>query len=79
MDYDASRYQRPRPAFGAWLLGQTRRGGLIGNLAEAATKDRGFPKGRSPEDVRARLRAVMAEGDMFEAVDDAEMAWAGAA
>ena len=67
---------RQQPPFGAWLLRQTARGGLIGQLAAGAAADRQFPKDGDPEAVRARLRALQAEGDMFEAVDDAELAWA---
>ncbi len=63
-------------AFGEWLLGQKDRGGLIGELAAGAAADRAFPKQGNPEDVRARLRALQADGDMFEAVDDAELDWA---
>ncbi len=63
-------------AFGAWLLAQKDRGGLIGTLAASAAADRAFPKHGNPEDVRARLRALQADGDMFEAVDDAELDWA---
>ena len=63
-------------AFGEWLLAQKERGGLIGTLAAGAAADRAFPKQGNPEDVRARLRALQADGDMFEAVDDAELDWA---
>jgi hypothetical protein len=74
--YVNDRYARPdRPAFGAWLLKQKGKGGLIGQLADGAAADRAFPKAGDPEAVRARLRAVMADGDMYEAVDDAESAW----
>jgi hypothetical protein len=61
--------------FGQWLLKQHQRDGWIGDLAKAAKSDPKFPKSGSPEDVRARLRELMAEGDMFEAVDDAETDW----
>ncbi len=64
-----------RGPFGRWLLRQVDREGLIGELAKAARADPGFPKDGDPEAVRARLRLAMAEGDMFEAVDDAEMDW----
>ncbi|MEG8039994.1 hypothetical protein QP166_11820 [Sphingomonas sp. LR60] len=63
-------------AFGEWILTQKDRGGLIGTLAAGAVADRAFPKQGNPEDVRARLRALQADGDMFEAVDDAELDWA---
>jgi hypothetical protein len=74
--YVEDRYAAPeRPAFGAWLLKQKGKGGLVGQLADGAAADRAFPKGGDVEAVRARLRAVMADGDMYEAVDDAESAW----
>ena len=61
--------------FGAWLLMQKDREGWVGELAKAARSDPKFPRSGGPEDVRARLRETMAEGDMFEAVDDAEGDW----
>jgi len=61
--------------FGAWLMVRAGEGGMIGELAAAAKADRGFPPSATPEDLRARLRAAMAEGDMFEAVDEAEIDW----
>ena len=63
-------------SFGEWVLSQKDRGGLIGSLATGAAADRAFPKQGNPEDVRARLRTLQAEGDMFEAVDVAELDWA---
>lgn len=71
----------PAP-FARWLLGQQDRGGLVGALAKAARGDTGFPRKGTANDVRARLASAGAEGDMFEAVDDAERLWlcdAGAA
>jgi hypothetical protein len=67
----------PRP-FGAWLLAQQDRRGLIGALAKAAKADGGFPGRGDPDAVRSRLAMAGAEGDMFEAVDDAEAAWLAA-
>lgn len=64
-----------RGAFGRWLLMQAGRGGLVGELAKCAIADRGFPKDRGLEEVRERLRVGQAEGDMFEAVDEAELDW----
>ncbi|MFD1950264.1 hypothetical protein ACFSGX_05725 [Sphingomonas arantia] len=61
--------------FGGWLLQQKDREGWVGDLAKAARSDPKFPKAGDPEAVRGRLREMMAEGDMFEAVDDAESAW----
>ncbi|PTQ12979.1 hypothetical protein CLG96_02210 [Sphingomonas oleivorans] len=69
------RYGEERPAFGAWLLMQKDREGLVGALVAAAKADRQFPKNGGPEDVRKRLRDTIADGEMFEAVDDAELDW----
>ena len=64
-----------RGPFGRWLLTQPAEG-MIAPLIEAAKRDPKFPRDGSPDDVRARLNACGAEGDMFEAVDDAELDWA---
>jgi hypothetical protein len=61
-----------RPAFTVWLRTQTKRTGVIGDLAKAAQGDRLFPKTGSADDVRARFSAVGADGDAFEALDYAE-------
>ncbi len=61
--------------FGRWLLNQKDRDGWVGDLAKAARTDPKFPRDGDPNAVRARLRDTMAEGDMFEAVDDAESDW----
>lgn len=61
--------------FGAWLLAQKERTGWVGELAKAAKTDRAFTRDSTPEDLRKRLRETMAEGDMYEAVDDAENDW----
>jgi hypothetical protein len=63
--------------FGRWLLAQVRREGWVGDLIAAAKRDPAFPKDGDPEAVRTRLREVQAEGDMFQAVDDAELDWEG--
>jgi hypothetical protein len=65
---------RPR-AFGRWLLAQVPREGWVGDLIAAAKLDPQFPKDGDPEAVRKRLRDIQAEGDMFQAVDDAELDW----
>ena len=66
-----------RMPFGRFLLSQRGRPETdwIGTLARAAAADRGFPVDGDPEAIRARLRALHADGDMFEAVDDAELNW----
>lgn len=61
--------------FGAWLRVQTDREGLIGQLVEGAKADRKFPRDGSPQDVRKHLSAMQADGDLFEAVDEAEIDW----
>ena len=69
------RYGEQRPTFSAWLLKQKDRGDWVDGLAEAARADRSFPKGGDPEAVRAHLRKQQADGDVFQAIDDAEMDW----
>ncbi len=63
--------------FGTWLLAQKDNAGWIGELAKAAKADPAFPRKGRPDDVRAHLNKHQAEGDMFEAVDDAESLWQG--
>ena len=76
MDQHLDRYHKPRPTFGFWLLQQKTRTGLVGQLAAGAAIDRGFPRDGDPEAVRKHLRAMQADGDMYAAVDDAELDWA---
>jgi hypothetical protein len=64
--------------FGAWILAQQDRDGLVGQLMEGARADRKFPRGGSPDDVRRHLSTMQAEGDLFEAVDEAETDWLSA-
>jgi hypothetical protein len=59
-------------SFAAWLLGQGKQPGTLGELAKAAKLDRLFPKNGTADDVRARFSAAGADGDAFEALDDAE-------
>lgn len=61
--------------FGAWLAAQTDREGLVGQLVAGMKQDRKFPRNGTPEDVRKHLSAMQADGDMFEAVDEAETDW----
>jgi hypothetical protein len=61
--------------FGARILAQRGRDGLVGQLVEGARADRKFPRGGSPEDVRKHLSAMQADGDLFEAVDETETDW----
>lgn len=64
-----------RMTFGRWLLLQKDRGDWIDGLAAAARADQRFPKDGDPDRVRQRLTEMGAEGDMFEALEDAELDW----
>jgi hypothetical protein len=44
-------------------------------LAQAARTDRRFPRDGDADAVRAHLNRMQADGDSFEAVDDAETDW----
>jgi hypothetical protein len=61
--------------FGSWLLAQRGRTGLVGQLVEGAKADRKFPRYGTPEDARAYLSAIQAEGELIGAVDEAEADW----
>ena len=62
------------PSFGEWLLDQTgARRGSLADLAKAAKLDRSFTRKGTAHDVRARFSAVGADGDAFEALEDAEL------
>lgn len=71
----ADRYAKSKGTFGRWLLEQRGRGDWVDDLAGAARADRTFPKDGDPEAVRAHLRGQQADGDTFQAVDDAELDW----
>jgi hypothetical protein len=47
----------------------------VDDLASAARADRTFLKNGDPEAVRSHLRKQQADGDVFEAIDDAEADW----
>lgn len=61
--------------FAEWLLKQTGRDDWIGTLATQAKADRGFTFKTTPDDLRKRLQDAGAEGDHFEALEDAEIQW----
>lgn len=61
--------------FGEWLVKQIKRDGWIGTLAKSAKADLRFRSGSTPDDLRKRLQEAGAEGDTFEALDDAESEW----
>lgn len=65
-------------AFGSWLLTQTGRDDWIGTLAKQAKVDPRFSRTTTPDELRKRLQEAGAEGDSFEALDDAEVEWLSA-
>lgn len=68
-----------RSLLGAWLLTQASKDRFVGTLTTAAAGVRRFPKTGDPEAVRKYLREAMADGDMFDAIDDAKADWKAAA
>ncbi|QDK31546.1 hypothetical protein DM450_01790 [Sphingomonas sp. IC081] len=64
-----------RGPFGRWRVRQSGTG-LLGRLVKAAKVDPKFPLEGDPEAVRTRLRECGADGNMFAAVDEAELDWA---
>tara|TARA_R110000787_G_scaffold208846_7_gene318886 strand:+ start:22928 stop:23149 length:222 start_codon:yes stop_codon:yes gene_type:complete len=61
--------------FGTWLVAQTKRDDWIGTLAKSAKADPKFRVSMTPDDLRKKLQEAGAEGDSFEALDDAEADW----
>ena len=61
--------------FGRWLLRQRDRGDWVDGLAESARADRRFPKDADPDAVRQYMSTMQADGDVFAAIDDAELDW----
>lgn len=64
-----------RGPFGRWLMQQEAKTEAMAMLVDCAKRDSKFPKDGDPEAVRSRLRECMAEGEMFAAVDEAELDW----
>ena len=64
-----------KPAFGRWLLSQSVRTDTVGVLAKSAAQDPAFPRDGSVDAVSCRLNAVGADGEMHEALEDAELDW----
>lgn len=72
---DQDRYGEARQPFGAWLVMQRDRGDWIDGIAAVARADPAFPKSGDVEAVRRRMAERGADGDAFEALDDAELDW----
>lgn len=64
-----------RGPFGRWLTQQDGDTDAMRMLVAAAKSDPRFPHTGDPEAVRRHLRDNMAEGDLFAAIDDAELDW----
>lgn len=62
--------------FGRWLLAQRGRDGEIGQLADAAGRDPGFPRDGDFTAISKRLNALQADPEMHEALEQAELDWA---
>lgn len=73
MSTQLDRYKEKRLTFGEWLLMQRDRGDWIDELVKAARRDPAFPKKGDIDAVRKRLIDIGADGDAFEALDDAEL------
>ncbi len=78
MTNDHEENAAPTVAFGKWLLTQRDAGGFVGQMANAATIDRTFPRSGDVDAVRKWLQANRASGDDWEALDDAETKWMAA-
>lgn len=61
--------------FGAWLIKQRDRQGVLGELVQAAKSDPKFPRTGTPEEVRQHLGKMQVDGDFYDAVDEAETDW----
>jgi len=61
--------------FAAWLADQHKRDDFVGSLAKGLRGSRGYPRAGSVDDVRKHLSTIKAEGDAFEALEDAERDW----
>lgn len=59
-----------------WLLAQQSRSDIVGQLADAARRDPGFPVNGDFDAISERLNTVGADGDMHEALELAELDWA---
>lgn len=62
-----------KPAFGQWLIDQHQRGGTIGRLATLAKDDRGFPRDADTKKIWQRLNAMQVDGDLYDAMEEAEL------
>lgn len=71
----SERIERPKAAFGAWLLQQVKREDHVGELARSAARDPLFPRGGDAEAVKKRMQGKGADADAWAAIEDAETDW----
>lgn len=67
--------EEPPLTFGRWLLDQEPTTEDMFLLIDCARRDPRFPVSGDVEEVRRRLRACGAEGELLSALDDAELEW----
>jgi hypothetical protein len=75
MSYHAPIHSDEPASLGRWLLAQRGRTDAIGVLADAARRDPRFPADGDYQAISKRLNEVGAEGDMHQALEDAELDW----
>lgn len=66
--------EKPLP-FAAWLLKQADRDERLAALIAAARADQDLLERGTPEKVRRRLGAMLDDGEIARALDDAELDW----
>lgn len=72
---DPAQFTAKKPPFGRWLIEQATRDDAIGELAQFAKADRGFPKDGALKDAWARLNSSQPESHLYAAMEDAELDW----
>lgn len=73
LDADSLKFNRPRPAFGHWLLKRKVRSDVVGQSAQAAPSDWRFPRDGLPEKISAHLHRCQADGETHDTVEAAEL------
>ena len=76
MTYQSRISAAPAQPLGRWLLSQHARTDIVGELAQSARRDPGFPADGDFAAISKRLNALGADGDMHEALETAELDWA---
>lgn len=71
----ADQFSGVKKHFGGWLVDQAHRDDNVGELARFAAADRRFPRTGDVKAVWAYINAQQPEGDIFLALEDAELDW----